>query len=89
MKSLINTHLTTLEKLTEEQLVEIMQNVKNSILDQVKELMLMDDIEVEFGEEYIKTVAKLAYEENLGARSVKSIVERSLYYMMYILNIMV
>lgn len=75
--------LTTLEKLTEEQLVEIMQNVKNSILDQVKELMLMDDIEVEFGEEYIKTVAKLAYEENLGARSVKSIVERSLYYMMY------
>ncbi len=75
--------VTTLEKLTQDQLVEIMKNVKNSILDQVKELMLMDDIEVEFGDEYINTVAKLAYDEDLGARSVKSIVERSLYYMMY------
>ena len=75
--------LTTLDKLTEDQLVEIMQNVKNSILDQVKELMLMDDIEVEFGQEYIDTVARLAVEQNMGARSVKSIVEQSLYYMMY------
>lgn len=75
--------LTTLDKLSEEQLVDIMKNVKNSIMDQVKEIMLLDDIELEFGEDYIKTVAKLAVEQNMGARSVKSIVEKSLYYMMY------
>ena len=60
-----------------------MQNVKNSILDQIKEIMLMDNIEVEFGEDYIQTVAELAHEQNMGARSVKGIVETSLYYMMY------
>ena len=75
--------ITTLEKLTKDQLVEIMQNVKNSILDQIKEIMLMDNIEVEFGEDYIQTVAELAHEQNMGARSVKGIVETSLYYMMY------
>lgn len=75
--------ITTLDKLSEEQLVDIMKNVKNSILDQVKEIMLIDDIELEFGEDYFKTVASLATEQNMGARSVKSIVEKSLYYMMY------
>lgn len=75
--------LTTLEKLTKEQLVDIMMNVKNSILDQVKELMLMDNIELEFGNDYIRSVAEQAHAQNMGARSVKSIVEKSLYYMMY------
>ena len=75
--------ITTLDKLSEDQLVDIMTNVKNSIMDQVKEIMLIDDIDLEFGEDYIKTVATLATEQNMGARSVKSIVEKSLYYMMY------
>lgn len=75
--------ITTLDKLSEEQLVEIMQTVKNSIIDQVKELMLYNDIELDFGLSYFKEVACRASKTGMGARAVKSIVENSLFYLMY------
>lgn len=75
--------ITTLERLSEEQLVDILSNVKNNVIDQVKELMLIDNIELDFSEDYFRTVATKADQLDMGARSVKSIVESSLYYMMY------
>ena len=75
--------ITTLDKLSEEQLVEIMQSVKNSIIDQVKELMLCNEIEIEFGISYFRDVASRASKSGMGARAVKSIVENSLFYLMY------
>jgi ATP-dependent Clp protease ATP-binding subunit ClpX len=75
--------ITTLDKLSEEQLVEIMQSVKNSIIDQVKELMLCNEIEIDFGISYFRDVACRASKSGMGARAVKSIVENSLFYLMY------
>jgi ATP-dependent Clp protease ATP-binding subunit ClpX len=75
--------ITTLDNLSEEQLVEIMQNIKNSIVDQVKELMLYNEIELEFSTDYFKDVASRASKTGMGARAVKSIVENSLFYLMY------
>ena len=75
--------ITTLDNLTESQLVEIMQNVKNSVIDQVKELMIYNDIELEFSVDYFKDVASRASSTGMGARAVKSIVENSLFYLMY------
>lgn len=75
--------ITTLDNLSEEQLVEIMQNIKNSIVDQVKELMLYNEIELEFSTDYFKDVACRASKTGMGARAVKSIVENSLFYLMY------
>ena len=75
--------ITTLDTLSEDQLVEIMQNVKNSVIDQVKELMIYNDIELEFSNQYYIDVAKRASNTGMGARAVKSIVENSLFYLMY------
>ena len=75
--------ITTLDNLSEEQLVEIMQNIKNSVVDQVKELMLYNEIELEFSTDYFKDVASRASKTGMGARAVKSIVENSLFYLMY------
>jgi ATP-dependent Clp protease ATP-binding subunit ClpX len=75
--------ITTLEKLSKDQLVNILKSIRNSVIDQVKELMIIDNIELEFGNEYFNTVAEKAHEQDMGARSVKSIVEQSLYYIMY------
>jgi ATP-dependent Clp protease ATP-binding subunit ClpX len=75
--------ITTLDKLSEQQLVEIMQSVRNSIIDQVKELMLYNDIELDFGASYFNEVACKASKTGMGARAVKSIVENSLFYLMY------
>lgn len=75
--------ITTLDTLSEKQLVEIMQNVKNSVIDQVKELMIYNDIELEFNNDYYRDVARRAAVTGMGARAVKSIVENSLFYLMY------
>jgi len=75
--------ITTLDTLSEDQLVEIMQNIKNSVIDQVKELMIYNDIELEFSKQYYIDVAKRASNTGMGARAVKSIVENSLFYLMY------
>jgi len=75
--------ITTLSELSEEQMLHILTNVKNNVIEQVKELMSYDKIELEFTEGYYKEVAKMATALKLGARALKSIVENSLYYTMY------
>lgn len=75
--------ITTLSKLTEDQLVFMLTKIKNNVTSQVQALMKMDGIELEFGEEYYRTVAQQAKKIELGARAVKTIVERSLFYVMY------
>lgn len=75
--------ITTLDKLEEYQLVDILKNVKNNVIEQVKELMMYDNIELEFSDEYYTTVAHKASNLDMGARSIKTIVENSLFYLMY------
>jgi ATP-dependent Clp protease ATP-binding subunit ClpX len=75
--------LTTLKKLGKDELRHVLTNVKNSIVDQVSEIIRIDKIEIEFKESYLYRVAELAAEEELGARALKGIVERSLFYLMY------
>ena len=75
--------ITTLDTLSEDQLVEIMSKMKNSVIDQVKELMIYNEIELEFSNTYYIDVAKRASSTGMGARAVKSIVEKSLFYLMY------
>jgi len=75
--------ITTLDKLSEEQLLLMLTSIKNNIIVQVKELLKIDGIELEFGDDYYKSVAKQAKNVELGARAVKAIVEKSLFYVMY------
>ena len=73
----------TLEKLDNTHMVHVLTSVKNNILDQSKKLLEMDDIVLEFGDEYITKAAELAIRKNLGARALKGIVEQSLISTMY------
>lgn len=72
-----------LDKLCEKQLRSILTDVKNNVLDQTKYLLHLDHIELEFGEDYLQTVAELAIKKNLGARALKSIVDQSMINLMY------
>jgi ATP-dependent protease Clp ATPase subunit len=45
--------------------------------------MLYNDIELDFGASYFNEVACKASKTGMGARAVKSIVENSLFYLMY------
>jgi len=75
----IKTHTN---KLDEEALIKILTEPKRSIVNQFKKLYAIDDIELSFSKEYLTKVAKQAIEENVGARGLRSILEKDLesYY---------
>ena len=75
--------LTTLEELTEEDLVKIMVEPKNAIIRQYQALLEMDGVEAEFTEDAIKAVAQKAIERNTGARGLRAILEKSMLELMY------
>ena len=76
----------TLEELTEEQLIHIMTGVENNQVSQYKELFTFSEKELEFDEEAIVEIARLAKEQETGARSLKAIMENVLLDKMFELD---
>jgi ATP-dependent Clp protease ATP-binding subunit ClpX len=74
--------LISLENLTEEQLKQVL-TVKNNPVDQVKALLDIDKIELEFADKFYTDVARIAIKQKLGARSIKSVVEYSVMNIMF------
>jgi len=74
--------LISLENLTEPQLKQVL-TVKNNPIDQVKALLDIDKIEVEFTDKFYADVAKISIKQKLGARSIKSVVEYSVMNIMF------
>lgn len=75
--------IASLDKLSQKDLLNILTNVKNSIIIQTKELLKIDDIDIEFSETYLETLSNLAIKSKLGARSLKGYVENSVFNCMY------
>jgi ATP-dependent Clp protease ATP-binding subunit ClpX len=67
--------VTNVEKLDEETLVRILKEPKNSIIKQYTALLNMDDVNIEFTEEALNKIAKLAFTLGTGARGLRNIVE--------------
>jgi len=75
--------ITTLSELDEDMLIRIMTQPKNAIVKQFESLMKMDGVKLEFKEDALKEIAKLAVSQNTGARGLRSIIEDSLIDLMY------
>lgn len=75
--------IASLENLSEQQLVQVLTGVKNSVIDQAVKLLKMDSIDLEFTTQYYAQVAQLAAKQKLGARIVKGLVEQSLTSVMF------
>lgn len=75
--------ITTLNSLNEEMLVKILTEAKNSVIKQFKKMFLFDGVELEFEDDAIKETARLAVERKIGARGLRSIVEKSLSKAMF------
>ena len=67
--------IVKLNKLTVDDLQQILCNVKNSLIDQYKSLIEMDSVKLEVDNEALHYIAKKAYDEGTGARGLKSIME--------------
>ncbi|MCP3025519.1 ATP-dependent protease ATP-binding subunit ClpX [Halobacillus sp. A5] len=73
----------SLEQLDEEALVEILTAPKNALVKQYQKLLQIDHVELEFEEEALREIAKLAIERKTGARGLRSIIEGIMLDVMY------
>ncbi|GAA8612408.1 ATP-dependent protease ATP-binding subunit ClpX [Helicobacter pylori] len=67
--------LSTLDSISLEAMVDILQKPKNALIKQYQQLFKMDEVDLIFEEEAIKEIAKLALERKTGARGLRAIIE--------------
>lgn len=75
--------ITSLSGLDEDALVRILTEPKNSIVNQYKKLFELDDVNLEFTDDALLAVAKIAKEQNTGARGLRGILENVLTDLMF------
>jgi ATP-dependent Clp protease ATP-binding subunit ClpX len=75
--------IATLEELDEPALIQILTEPKNSLVKQYQRLYEMEDVELDFREDALKSIAKKAMERKTGARGLRSILESVLLESMY------
>ena len=75
--------VTTLEDLTEEDLVRIMKEPKNALTRQYASLLAMDGVRMVFKDDAIRAIAKRAIERRTGARGLRAIMENCMLETMY------
>lgn len=72
-----------LHDLTEEDLVRILKEPKNSLVKQYKKLLEMDGVELEFTDKALIEIARMAKKRKLGARGLKAIMEELMTEIMF------
>jgi ATP-dependent Clp protease ATP-binding subunit ClpX len=72
-----------LENLDRDALVRILAEPKNSLVKQYRKLFEMDNIELEFDDEALQTIAARAIDRNTGARGLRSIIEETMTDLMF------
>ena len=75
--------IATLEDLDEKSLVKILQEPKNSLIKQYKELFKLEGVKLSFKESAVKEIALKAINKKTGARGLRSILENILLKTMY------
>lgn len=75
--------VVSLDALDEDALIRILKEPKNSLVKQYQTLMAMDGVELEFEEDALREVAKVAMERKTGARGLRSVIEKTMIDVMY------
>lgn len=75
--------LSTLSSLTEDNMVNILVDPKNSLVRQYKKIFSMDNVDLVFKKDALKSIARLALKRGTGARGLRSIMEDTMLNVMY------
>lgn len=75
--------ITTLNPLSEADLVRILTEPKNALAKQYQELLAMDGVKLEFEDDALKRIAELAIKKEIGARGLRSIIEKAMQNVMF------
>ncbi len=73
----------SLELLTEDALLRILKEPKDALIRQYQKLFELDDVKLEFDDDALREVARLAMERKTGARGLRSILESVMMDLMY------
>lgn len=75
--------IVTLHQLEEDALVSILTQPKNALVKQFSKLLEMDGVALEFEDEALTEIAKLAIERKTGARGLRAILESIMLDVMF------
>ena len=75
--------ITALSGLDIDAMVKILTVPKNSVIAQYKHLFALDNVDIEFEDEALIAIAKLAKEQKTGARGIRGIMESLLKDLMF------
>lgn len=75
--------ITTLNPLSEADLVKILTEPKNALTKQYQELLTLDGVKLEFEDDALKRIAELAIKKEIGARGLRSIIEKAMKNVMF------
>lgn len=75
--------IATLDEITKEAMITILQKPKNALTKQYQKLFELDDVILTFKPEALEAIAELAIQRKTGARGLRSIMEEIMLDIMY------
>ena len=75
--------ITTMDELTEDDLLRILTEPHDAIIKQSQRLFAMDGVEVEFTEEALRKIVALTVHKGTGARGLRSVLEQAMMDIMF------
>ena len=75
--------IASLNEITEDDMVRILTEPKNSLVRQYKKLFAIDDVELNFEDDALRAIAQKAIKRKTGARGLRAIMEEAMIDIMY------
>ncbi len=75
--------VSSLSPLSENDLVKILTEPKNSLMKQYQKFFQMENATLEISDSALREIAKIAIEKDTGARGLRSVVEESMFEVMF------
>ena len=75
--------IVTLENLDENALVRILKEPKNAVYKQYQKLLSLDGVDLEFEDDALNEIARIAIERETGARGLRGVIEKIMLKPMY------
>ena len=77
--------ITTLQSLSQNDMVRILVEPKNALTKQYQSLLAMDGVELDISDEALLMIAQKALERQIGARGLRAIMEKVMTNIMYLI----
>ena len=77
--------ITTLQSLSQNDMVRILVEPKNALTKQYQSLLAMDGVELDISDEALLMIAQKALDRQIGARGLRAIMEKVMTNIMYLI----